>query len=149
MKNSTPLLILAVIILGLFVIVNVSPRSKTDSIQPAVENPSPTQSDSPKILSTKPNPLEEAVLGANDTVEITFNRSLQNSAEFRVRIEPKIDFKIELSSDRKTAKIIPLKLYELGTTYTLFIGTDTKFDGVGAWGQEKIFHFKTIRYRGV
>lgn len=108
-----------------------------------------TQSESPKIISTKPDPLEDTIIGASDTIEITFNRPLENSGEFKVRIEPKIDFKVELSSDRKTAKIIPAKSLELGAAYTLSIGTDTKFDGVGAWGQEKIYHFKTIRYRGV
>lgn len=111
------------------------------------------ENDSPKIASTKPDPLEEAIIGANETIEITFNKSLENEGELKLKFEPKleykIDYKIELSQDRKTAKIIPLKPYELGSTYTLFIGPDTKFDGVGAWGQEKIYHFKTIRYRGV
>jgi hypothetical protein len=37
----------------------------------------------------------------------------------------------------------------LGTTYTIFIGPDSKFDGVGQWGMEKIFHFRTIKYTGV
>ncbi len=68
---------------------------------------------------------------------------------FKSRLDPKIDYKVELSSDRKTAKIKPVKGFLLGTTYTLFIGTETKFDGVGRWGEEKIFHFKTITYRGV
>lgn len=114
--------------------------------------PSPitaSSSDKPTIISTKPNPLEDTIISATETVEITFNRPLENVGEFKVRIEPKIDYKVELSSDRKTAKIIPAKPYQLGTTYTLFIGTETKFDGVGRWGEEKIFHFRTIKYTGV
>lgn len=105
--------------------------------------------DPPKIVSTKPDPLEEAIISATDIVEITFNRPLENVGEFKSHIEPKIDYKVELSGDRKTAKIMPAKPYQLGTTYTLFIKPDTKFDGVGDWRQDKTFHFKTITYRGV
>ena len=64
-------------------------------------------------------------------------------------MEPDIEIKAELSGDRKTAKIIPVKPYELGTTFTLRIGPETKFDGVGRWGEEKVYHFKTIKYTGV
>ncbi|MBI2196152.1 Ig-like domain-containing protein [Candidatus Daviesbacteria bacterium] len=122
----------------------------------AISNPSspsptstPSQSDKPQVVSTKPDPLEETIIGASDTIEITFNRPLENVGEFKSRIEPKINYKIELSGDRKTARIIPEKPYQLGTTYTLFIGTETKFDGVGRWGEEKIYHFRTIKYTGV
>lgn len=109
----------------------------------------PSQNDSPAIVSTKPDPLEDTIISAADIVEITFNRPLENVGEFKSRIEPKVDYKAELSQDRKTAKIIPAQPYQLGTTYTLFIGTETKFDGVGRWGQEKIYHFRTIKYTGV
>ncbi|MBI2600105.1 Ig-like domain-containing protein [Candidatus Daviesbacteria bacterium] len=107
------------------------------------------QNDPPQIVSTKPEPLDNNIVAATDIVEITFNRSLENVGEFKSKLEPEIKYKVELSADRKTAKIIPAKPYELGTTYTLFIGTETKFDGVGRWGQEKIFHFRTIKYSGV
>ena len=109
----------------------------------------PTQTDKPQIISTKPDPLENAIIGANEIIEISFNRPLENVGEFKSRLEPKIDYKVELSPDRKTARIIPNKPYELGASFTIFIGPDTKFDGVGAWGQEKIYHFKTIKYTGV
>ncbi len=123
-----------------------TPPSDTKQVAPA---PQASSSNKVAIVSTNPNPLDENIIGGNDTIEITFNRPLENVGEFKVRIEPKVDFKVELSSDRKTAKIIPVKPFELGTTYTLFIGPETKFDGVGRWGEEKIFHFKTIRYTGV
>ncbi len=123
----------------------VSPKTPTTPSPTVIQ----TQSDSPKIVSTKPDPLEEAIVPTNQVVEITFNLPLQNSGEFKLRIEPNIEFKVQLSQDRKTAKIIPQKSLDLGTTYTIVIGTDTKFDGVGAWGQEKIYHFKTIKYTGV
>lgn len=127
-------------------------NNKTDS--PSVQNSQESHqvispNDKPKIVSTKPEPLEEAIISASEVIEITFNRPLENVGEFKVRIDPKIDFKVELSGDRKTARIIAIQPYNLGQTYTLFIGTETKFDGVGRWGEEKIFHFRTIKYRGI
>lgn len=103
----------------------------------------------PQIVSTKPEPLEDTIISANEVIEIAFNRPLENVGEFKVRIEPPVEYKLELSGDRKTGKIIPIKPYPLGATFTLFIGPETKFDGVGRWGEEKIFHFRTIRYTGV
>ncbi|MDP3758730.1 MAG: hypothetical protein Q8Q86_03350, partial [Candidatus Daviesbacteria bacterium] len=124
-------------------------RTPAKPSTPPAPSASVSPSDKPTIISTKPNPLDETIVSATEVVEITFNRPLENVGEFKVRIEPKTDYKLELSGDRKTARIIPVKPYQLGTTYTLFIGTETKFDGVGRWGEEKIYHFKTITYRGV
>lgn len=124
-----------------------SAANTTQKAEPAKQEiPKDTE---PQIVSTKPDPLEDAIISATEIIEITFNRPLENVGEFKSRIEPKIDYKVELSQDRKTAKIIPNKPYQLGTTYTLFIGPDSKFDGVGSWGKEKTFHFRTIQYRGV
>lgn len=121
----------------------------TPSVQSTPQPSQVSQNDKPQIISTKPDPLEDNIISATDTVEITFNRPLENVGEFKVRIEPKTDYKVELSGDRKTAKILTVKPYNLGTTYTLFIGTETKFDGVGRWGEEKVYHFKTIKYSGI
>lgn len=110
---------------------------------------SPQQNDPPQIVSTKPEPLNETIISAAEVIEITFNRPLENVGEFKSRIEPKIDYKVELANDRKTARIIPAKPYDLGAAYTLYIGPDSKFDGVGEWKQDKSFHFRTIPYKGV
>lgn len=128
---------------ALWYIMYKKPVSKENQTTPASQN------EAPKIVSTNPDPLEDNIVSSTQTIEITFNRSLENVGEFKLRIEPKTDIKTELSGDRKTARIKPVKPFELGTTYTIFIGTETKFDGVGAWGKEKIFHFKTIKYTGV
>ena len=124
---------------------------KGETKPPSVEKQtvSNNPNDAPHIVSTKPDPLEDTILSASEPVEITFNRPIQNSGEFKLKIEPKIDFKISLSPDRKTAQISFVKPLELGVTYTLFIGTDTKFDGMGEWGVEKIYHIKTVAYHGV
>ncbi len=107
------------------------------------------QNDSPRIVSTKPDPLDNAIIPADQVIEIPFHRPLENVGEFKVKIEPKVEVKIELSGDRKTGKITPVKAYELGSGYRLYIGPDSKFDGVGEWGQDKSFQFRTIKYNGV
>lgn len=118
-------------------------------MEKTIESSPTTQSDAPQIISTKPDPLENAVVSATEVVEITFNRPLENIGEFKFRIDPKAEIKIELSPDRKTAKIIPQTPFELGVTYTIFIGPDTKFDGAGNWGKEAIYHFQTVKFRGI
>lgn len=148
-KKIIIIAITALIFISLIAIVNFKKTVPTNPSDNVVQPSQINSNDKPQIVSTKPDPLEETIISAGDTVEITFNRPLENVGEFKSRFEPKIEYKVELSSDRKTAKILPVKPYALGTTYTLFIGTETKFDGVGRWGEEKIFHFRTVAYRGV
>lgn len=151
MKLSKIVIILLLVILGIGLFFVFKKGASPEPSQPQIQNsPAPVDPKGPpKIVATKPDPLEDNIISATDIIEITFNRPLENVGEFKSRIEPKIDYKVELSGDRKTAKILPAKPYQLGSTFTLFIGTETKFDGVGRWGEEKIFHFKTITYRGV
>lgn len=104
--------------------------------------------DGMKIISTNPKALDNSVILPTQTIEITFNLPLENVGEFKNRIEPKADYKVELSSDRKTAKIIPQTPFNLGTSYTLFILPDTKFDGKKRLQRDFIFHFSTINYNG-
>lgn len=145
--------IIGIIIMGIAIFLlfqnRLFPNQAETKSTPTATTQATQQNNPPTIVSTKPDPLEDNIVSGSDVVEITFNRPLENVGEFKSRIEPKIDYKVELSGDRKTAKIIPAKPYPLGTTFTLFIGTETKFDGVGRWGQEKVFHFRTIKYTGV
>ncbi len=149
--NLKKIIVILVIILSsvLIIIFLKNSYNKPASSPESSKSVQVTKDDKPQIVSTKPDPLDENIVSASEIIEITFNRPLENVGEFKVRIEPKIEYKVELSNDRKTAKIIPAKPYQLGTTYTLFIGPDSKFDGVGSWGQDKTFHFKTITYKGV
>lgn len=123
--------------------------TKKSSNPQTPQKQAPVVNDSAQIISTKPDPLNEAIVPADQTIEFTFNKPLQNVPEFKVRIEPKVEFKVSLSSDRKTATIKFIKPLDLGTAYTLTINPDTKFDGVGEWGLTKDFHFRTITYKGV
>lgn len=107
------------------------------------------QTDKPVVISTVPSPLEEAIIVPTQVIEITLNLPLENVGEFKNRIEPKSDYTVKLSDDRKTAKIIPTPLFNLGTTFTLFILTDSKFDGGKRLDHELIYHFKTLEYKGV
>lgn len=146
-------LLILIIIMGvvLFVVFYLKTNNQpaSDNTPSPLPKPSQSSNDKPSIISTNPKPLDEAIISASQTIEITFNRPLENVGEFKLKIDPLPEFRLELSQDRKTAKIIPTKPFELGTTYTMFIGPETKFDGVGRWGEEKVFHFKTIKYRGI
>ncbi|MEK7616555.1 MAG: Ig-like domain-containing protein [Patescibacteria group bacterium] len=108
-----------------------------------------SENEPPKIVSTKPDPLEGSIVSAKETVEIRFNKPLENAPEFKHRIDPEIEYNLELSFNRKTVKITPKKEFELGTTYTLFIHQDAKFEGGERLDGEKVFHFRTIQYSGV
>lgn len=125
------------------------PWQKTSSQPTPTSQPSVSEKDPPQIVSTKPTPLDDAVISGTNTIEVTFNRPLENEGEFKVKIEPKVEFKVSVSNERKTGVITFQKPLELGMSYTLFIGPETKFTGMGRWGEEKIFHFRTIPYKGV
>lgn len=113
-----------------------------------VSPPPASQPDIPRLVSTKPDPLEDTIIAADQIIEITFSHSLENVPEFKIKIEPKLDYKVELSGDKKIVRIIPVTPFELGTTYTLFILQDSKFEQGGRLSQELNFHFRTIKYRG-
>lgn len=102
-----------------------------------------------KIIMTSPDKLEDATILPNQTISITFNKSLESSAEVKISMEPPIEYKIELSEDQKTFKLTPKNVYLLGNGYTLKILGGTKFDGKKELGRDEIFHFRTINYRGV
>lgn len=153
--NNLKLILISLLILSLGGIFLFKARYSVKRQTNPTISPAPSQADQkkevdkPQIIATKPDPLNETIIPASQVIEIVFNRPLENVGEFKVRIEPKIEYKTELSQDRKTGKIMPTKPYELGISYTLTIGPDSKFDGVGAWGQSIDYHFRTIPYKGV
>ncbi|MBI4037107.1 hypothetical protein HY385_01645 [Candidatus Daviesbacteria bacterium] len=155
MANLKQKIIIAVAILGAALIL-IFQRGLYDkpNTQSAPANPTQvksvsTQTGDPQIVATNPTPLENSIIFPTQTVEITFNQPLENRGEFKNRLDPKADYEIKLSEDRKTAKIIPTTPFKLGTTFTLFILPDTKFDGHKLLNREIIIHFRTIEYKGV
>lgn len=112
--------------------------------------PQTQTTEEPGVVSTNPPNLENQVITPNQIVEITFNLPIENIGEFKNKLDPKPEnYQVKLSDDRKTAQIIPIKPFNLGTTFTLFIQPDTKFDGKKTLGKELIYHFRTIEYKGV
>jgi hypothetical protein len=107
------------------------------------------QTDKPELIQTNPSPLNEATFWALQPIELAFNLPLENIPEFKHTISPKYDYKIELSGDKKTITITPTKPLPLGTTFTLSISGETKFEGKKTLEKDYIFHYRTIEYKGV
>jgi len=153
MSNLKQSLIVIVAIIGSILILifqqGLYSKDKTTPLPSTQNQAKPIQTDTPEVISTNPSPLEENIVSPTQNIEITFNLQIENQGEFKNKIETFTDYKIELSQDRKTAKIVPLKPFKLGTSYTLFILPDTKFDGSKKLNREIIYHFKTINYQGV
>ncbi|OGE34129.1 hypothetical protein A3C32_00860 [Candidatus Daviesbacteria bacterium RIFCSPHIGHO2_02_FULL_41_14] len=115
--------------------------------------------DRPVVVSTVPagiNRDENITISPTQTIEVTFNMPLENIGEFKHKIEPTVEYKVELSNDRKTVQISPKSAWKLGTSYALTILPDSKFNENP--GQEstkkKLDHdisirFKSIEYRGI
>lgn len=147
MKN-TKVIILIVAVVTILALFKGLPQALLSTVIP----PSPTPSQSgqePRVVATNPSNLDYAVILPTQTVEITFNLPIENEGEFKNSLEPKVDYIIKLSEDRKTAKIVPVTPFTLGTTFTLFIKPDTKFDGHKTLGHDIYYHFQTVAYKGV
>lgn len=121
----------------------------TQNTDSKIEERNQSQDTEPRVVSTNPENLDGLTILADQTIEITFNLPLENKGEFKYRIDPEAEVEIKLSDDRKTAKIIPLKSFSLGTSFTLTIKPDTKFDGKKQLNRDIIYHFKTVSYKGV
>lgn len=124
----------------------ISPSPPIVSTPTLTPQPSLTE---PQIIATDPPNLNDAIILPNQEIKLTFNLPLENVGEFKNRLEPFTDLQVKLSDDRKTAIISPKQTFKLGTSYTLFIKPDSKFDGHIILQHDIIFHFRTIDYKGV
>ena len=129
--------------------------SKSGSSSASTDNNSQKK---PEVISSSPLFGEDPiVILPSQVIEITFNVPFENTGEVKYRLDPPIsDLKVELSSDRMTVKFTPLTPLKLGTTYTLSILPDSKFNINPGKQETKIvldhnfdFHFKTLEYRGI
>lgn len=100
------------------------------------------------IISTDPSPLENIIITKDQVIKISFSSNLENVPEFRYDINPKINLKVELSSDKRTISFTPEKGFVLGTAYTLGVSIDTKFEGGKKLKEGRIYHFQTVAFRG-
>lgn len=106
-----------------------------------------------EIISTSPNPLEEATILPTQSLEITFNKPLYRS-QFKHKFDPEIEHEVEVVNgiDKELGSVFRIKFSKplpLGSGYTLFIFTDTKTEDGFNLEAEHVYHFKTIKFRGV
>ncbi len=133
-------IIIIIFITIIIVIVGLILRQNPDkSVQPP-------QKEELKIISTNPNPLEEATILPTSSIEITFNKPV-NLSEFKHRFDPEVNHEVE--AIKNTFRITFKKPLRLGSGYTLFILPNTHTEDGLSLDREIIYHFKTISYRGV
>jgi hypothetical protein len=108
------------------------------------------QTESPVVVATNPAAMKEkktVVVLPTQSIEITFNQPLENVPETRITIEPKADYKVELSSDKKTIKIIKTVTPNIfsynGKEYDF---TDYKFEVIINNDKNEKAHFVTIGF---
>ncbi len=146
-------LIIVVVVLGVGFFTYKNMFSNSPDQTPTASSSSQTQktvqTDTPQLVSTKPDPLDETVILPTQTVEITFNVPIENIGELKYKLEPVVKYKAKLSDDRKTVIISPVSAFPVGTTFTLNVSPLTKFDGKKFLKEGIIIHFKTIGYKGV
>lgn len=148
-KIISAVLLIGAVLIAIFTFGLYKPSSPTLPPEPGGQN---MVSETIELVSTNPEGLikkQEVIILPNQFIEFTFNQPLENVPETKIVIEPSFEVKVELSKDRKTAKITPVKPFALGQGYTLFIKGDTKFDGKKHLGRDLDFHFSTISYKGV
>lgn len=119
--------------------------------QEGKQNPTNTSSsqslDIVKILSVKPT--DNSTILPTQPIEITFTSTVKSLEDFKHVIDPKFEYEMKLSEDKKTVTITPKISYPLGVNFALFIKPDTLFDDGKKLEGETIYHFKTIQYKGI
>ncbi len=118
-----------------------------------VNKPATVLTNQLQIISTNPNPLDEATILPTDSIEITLNKPVVVS-ELKHRFDPDIEHEIKVikginNSYGQTFRIIFKKPLPLGGGFTLFILKETHTEEKQLIDKEYIFHFKTIKYNGV
>lgn len=110
-----------------------------------------TSPDKAQLVSTKPSPLDEAILLPAASIELTFDSPLQNSVdEIKHTINPPVEHLLKLSGDLKTVTISPKTTFQVGMGYTLTIKQETKFENPKVHLEKDVeFHFQTLQYSGV
>ncbi len=106
------------------------------------------QEEQPNLVLTNPNPLNGVTILPTQIIELTFNKPLVNDPG-KVVFSPNHEFRIELTNDNKTMRIIPVNPFILGTGYNLTILKDYGFDTGEKLPDNLNFSFKTINYSGV
>lgn len=121
---------------------------KTSSLNPPKQHQQSTEQ--PTLISTSPNPLNEAILIPGQSIILTFSHPLENLPELKYKFEPEIEgLQGQLSQDKKTVTFKSPKPLPVGQSYTLTIQQEAKFEGGKHLDKQYEFRFKTIDYKGV
>ncbi len=139
------LLLLGLLIIVGFIVIFNQRQSKIHS----QTNNQPV--DTLKIISTKPDPLDEATILPNQIIEITFNMSF-DIGKLKVKLDPEVDYEITTSHKKPISQTILIsfkKPLQLGSGYTLFLFPDPTSQEKLKMDKEYNFHFRTIGYQGI
>ena len=119
-------------------------------IEPEISNE--VTEDKLEIISTNPDPLEGAVILPSQSIEIKFNKIISVS-EFKHKFDPEVEHEVKVISDNtEESTIIKIsfkKPLELGNGYTLFVLANTISEDNKLLNRDFVYHFSTIKYRGV
>lgn len=135
-------IITLILVIGFFLF---KPKSSPTYIAP--------QPDYLKIVSTNPNPLDEATILPTQSIEIEFSKPIFRS-EFKHHLDPELEHEIEIvnGTDKEQGKTIRItfkKPLEFGSGYTLFVEQNTHSEDGQKLEHEYQYHFKTIKYSGI
>ncbi len=105
------------------------------------------QSDRPQLVSS--DPVDTSTIGPTQKIELNFNMPLENEGELKIVIDPKFEYTLKLSEDKKTATLTPNDPLPAGAGYTLFVKGNTQFAGKKLLENDAIVHFKTVNHSGI
>lgn len=117
------------------------------------EQTAPAQPQSLRVISTKPDPLEGATIAATQDIEIKFSKPVF-VGQLKIKFDPVLDYNIETVNQIKantsdSFKITFKEPLALGSGFSLMIQGDTQTEDGQRIDKEYIYHFKTVRYKGV
>lgn len=150
MGNAKKIVITVITIIGI-VLIFIFQRGiySQPQTQNQAEQIAQVQIEEPRVVSTKPDSLDGAVILPTQIIEIAFNMPLENADQLKRSLDPKTNIEVKLSGDKKTAQIIPQPQFTLGGGYTLAILSDSKFEGKKLLGHDITYHFSVISYKGI
>jgi hypothetical protein len=146
-RNGVIAALVGGVLLILAAIFGLSGHSSVPKLSSQSAAVSTSSSDEIKVVST--TPVDEGTITPTQTVTVVFSQPAQNVDELKLKVDPQVDIKAELSDDKKTLKISPKKIFGLQQGYTLFIPADAKFEPKRTLGNDFRLHFKTVDYSGV
>lgn len=142
--------VLVVIMIAVTGFVLINKPAGQDQKSPTQE----AQNDQLKIVSTDPDPLDDATILPTQSITITFNKVIPKT-EFKYKFEPEIaGAEVEALNGSDSTNGIVMKIsfkkpLDLGMGFTLKILGSTRTDKKENLDSDYNYHIKTIQYKGV